>query len=93
MERERRSQRMRSKAGMDRPPGTGDEIMDRQARREQFEKLCQLRDRYQRLRPIDTRNAITIEAMIERATQLLERPMSALIVLNDGSSQANPTAN
>ena len=66
--------------------------MDRHARRELFERLCQLKDRYTKLRPIDTRNAISIEAMIDRAIELLERPSSALIVLNDGSSAANPTA-
>ena len=67
--------------------------MNRYERREHFERLCQLRDRYARLGPSDTRSAITIEAMIERSIKLLERPMSALVVLNDGSAQSDPTKN
>jgi hypothetical protein len=62
--------------------------MDRQQRREYFDRLCSLRDGYGRLGLDDTLSVITIEAMIERAIELLEAPGAPLIVVADGSSQA-----
>ena len=62
--------------------------MDRQTRRTYFEKLCKLRDDYGRLGADDTTSAISIEAMIERAIRLLERPSSPMIVMLDGGAQS-----
>jgi hypothetical protein len=77
------------------PPATGQGriTMNRYERREHCERLCQLRDRYAQMGPKDTTGVITIEAMMERAIRLLERPTSALIALNDGTGQADPTRN
>ena len=36
----------------------------------------------------DTTSAISVEAMIERAIRLLERPSSPLIVMLDGGAQS-----
>jgi hypothetical protein len=47
--------------------------MDRYARRQHFERLCQLRDRYARLGPDDTVWVITIEDVITWVTDELER--------------------
>jgi hypothetical protein len=62
--------------------------MDRQTRRAYFERLCKLRDDYGRLGADDTTSAISVEAMIERAIRLLERPSSPLIVMLDGGAQS-----
>jgi hypothetical protein len=61
--------------------------MDRHGRREYFERICQLRDRYARLGPADTRSMITIEAMIARASRLMDRPVPPLLMVSD----SNPT--
>ncbi|HEX5824646.1 MAG TPA: hypothetical protein VFY18_09340 [Candidatus Limnocylindrales bacterium] len=61
--------------------------MDRYARREFFERICQLRDRHARLGPADTTSVITIEAMILRAGKLMDRPLPPMIMVGDG----NPT--
>jgi hypothetical protein len=63
--------------------------MDRYARRQYFERICQLRDRYARLGPADTANAITIEAMIARAGRLMERPLPPILMVNDPEPTAN----
>jgi hypothetical protein len=62
--------------------------MDRQQRRAYFERLCDLRDGYGRLGSDDNASVITIEAMIERAIELLEAPGAPLIVVTDGTAQA-----
>jgi hypothetical protein len=62
--------------------------MDRHGRREYFERICQLRDRYARLGRADTTSVITIEAMIARASRLMDRPLPPLLMVGD----ANPTS-
>lgn len=62
--------------------------MNRQQRREHFERLCSLRDDYGRLGPDDTTSAITIEAMMEEAIRLLEAPRTKLVVVVDDGSRA-----
>jgi hypothetical protein len=57
--------------------------MDRHGRREYFERICKLRDRYARLGRADTTSVITIEAMIARASLLMERPVSPLLMVSD----------
>jgi hypothetical protein len=54
--------------------------MDRHGRREYFERICQLRDRYARLDRADTTSVITIEAMIVRANRLMDRPLPVLLI-------------
>ena len=51
--------------------------MDRQARRTYFERLCNLRNSYETLGTDDTTSVISIEAIIEHAISLLERPVLA----------------
>jgi hypothetical protein len=60
--------------------------MDRYGRREYFERICQLRDRYARLDGADTTSVITIEAMIARANRLMNRPLPVLLI----PSEPNP---
>ena len=62
--------------------------MDRYTRREYFERICQLRDRYARLGKADTTTVITIEAMVARAAQLMDRPIPPLLMVTD----SNPAA-
>lgn len=62
--------------------------MDRQARRTYFERLCELREAYGRLAPDDTRDVISINAMIARANSLLDRPASPLIVMMERGAQS-----
>jgi hypothetical protein len=62
--------------------------MDRHGRREYFERICQLRDRYARLGRADTTSVITIEAMIARASRLMDRPLPPLLMVSD----PNPTS-
>ena len=62
--------------------------MDRYLRREYFERICQLRDRYAQLGPSETTGVITIEAMIARASRLLDRPVPPLLMVTD----PNPAA-
>ena len=62
--------------------------MDRLSRRTYFERLCELRDSYGRLAEADTTSVISIEAMIEEAIRLLERPASPLIVMLDRGAQS-----
>lgn len=62
--------------------------MNRQQRREHFERLCGLRDDYGRLGPDDTTSVITLEAMIEQAIRLLEAPRARLLVVLDDGSRA-----
>ena len=62
--------------------------MDRHGRREYFERICQLRARYARLGRADTISVITIEAMIARASRLMDRPLPPLLMVSD----PNPTS-
>ena len=62
--------------------------MDRYLRREYFERICQLRDRYAQLGQAETTGVITIEAMVARATRLMDRPIPPLLMVTD----ANPAA-
>ena len=62
--------------------------MDRATRRAYFDRLCELRDEYGRLADSDTTSVISIEAMIEEAIDLLERPASPLIVMLDRGAQS-----
>ena len=63
--------------------------MDRYVRREYFERICQLRDRYAQLGPEDTTSTITIDAMIARAVRLLDRPLPPLLVVSDPEPTTN----
>jgi flagellar biosynthesis regulator FlaF len=59
--------------------------MDKYARRVWFERLCDLRDAYARLGREDTTSAISIEDMIERSRELMDRAESPLVaILDDG---------
>jgi len=62
--------------------------MDRQRRRAYFERLCELRIAYDALGADDTTSVISIEAMIDEAIRLLERPASPLIVMIDRGAQS-----
>jgi hypothetical protein len=62
--------------------------MDRQTRRKYFERLCELRDDYGRLGEEDIVGVISIEAVVEHAVNLLERPSSPMIVMLDGGQQS-----
>ena len=63
--------------------------MDKQAKRQYFDRLCVLRATYRELGPDDTTSVISIEAMIERATRLLDRPASPLIAMIEPRDGAN----
>jgi hypothetical protein len=63
--------------------------MDRQGRRAYFERLCDLRNTYEALGADDTTSIISIEAMIEHAIDLLERPSSPLIMILEGLPENN----
>ena len=62
--------------------------MDRYARRQHFERLCQLRDRYARLGPDDTVWIITIEDVIAWANDELEADDVAQFVAEDRRADA-----
>lgn len=62
--------------------------MDRYLRREYFERICQLRDRYAQLGQADTTGVITIEAMVARASKLMDRPVPPVLMVSD----SNPAA-
>ena len=63
--------------------------MDRQARRKYFERLYVLRESYRELGPDDSKSVISIEAMLERAGRLMERPSSPLIATFEERDLAN----
>lgn len=63
--------------------------MDRPTRRTYFERLCALRDAYQELGPEDTTSVISIETMIDRAAELIDRPASPLIATLEHRDHAN----
>ena len=60
--------------------------MNRQQRREHFERLCAMRADYDRRGREDSTSAISIEAMIHWASKRLERPGAPLVIERpDGS--------
>ena len=63
--------------------------MDKYSRRQYFDRLCELRNDYRGLGPDDATSVISIEAMIEQAICLLERPSSPLIMILEGQPEAN----
>jgi hypothetical protein len=63
--------------------------MDKLARRKYFDRLYTLRESYRDLGPDDATSAISIEAMLERASELLERPSSPLIATFEERDLAN----
>jgi len=63
--------------------------MDRYVRRQYFERICELRDRYARLGRADLTSVITIEAMIARAGRLMDRPLPPIQMVNDPEPTAN----
>jgi hypothetical protein len=63
--------------------------MDKYARREYFDRLYALRETYRELGPDDTTSVISIEAMIDRAAALLDRPASPLIATIEPRDAAN----
>ena len=63
--------------------------MDKLARRKYFDRLYTLRESYNDLGPDDTTSVISIEAMLERSNELLERPSSPLIATFEERDLAN----
>lgn len=54
--------------------------MNRQQRREHFERLCAMRDDYARRGRADSSSVISIEAVIHWASLRLERPGAPLVI-------------
>lgn len=54
--------------------------MNRQQRREHFERLCAMRDDYDRRGRADSTGTISVEAMIHWASRRLERPRAPLVI-------------
>ncbi|MDQ3128539.1 MAG: hypothetical protein M3Q66_08825 [Chloroflexota bacterium] len=54
--------------------------MNRQQRREHFERLCAMRDDYDRRGREDSTSSISIETMIHWASRRLERPRAPLLI-------------
>ena len=63
--------------------------MDKYSRRQYFDRLCELRNVYRGLGPDDATSVISIEAMIERAIELLDQPASPLIATIDPRDATN----
>ena len=63
--------------------------MDKLARRKYFDRLYTLRESYRDRGPDDSTSVISIEAMLERANELLERPSSPLIATFEERDLAN----
>ena len=63
--------------------------MDKLARRKYFDRLYTLRESYRDLGSDDTTSVISIEAMLEHANELLERPSSPLIATFEERDLAN----
>jgi hypothetical protein len=57
--------------------------MDRQTRRTYFERLCELRESYERLEGGDVTGVIKVEAMIALVNELFDRGQSPLIAVID----------
>lgn len=62
--------------------------MDRQMRREYFERIYQLRSRYERLGPADTTSVISIDAIIAMVNRLMI-PVGAAVVVADPKPAGN----
>ncbi|MBA2719350.1 MAG: hypothetical protein H0U52_08950 [Chloroflexi bacterium] len=62
--------------------------MNRQQRREFFERLCALRDGYAQRGPADRTSVISIEAMIARASGRLNRPRATIVIERDEAASA-----
>jgi hypothetical protein len=73
---------------VDRRGEAGARVMNRQQRREFFERLCALREAYARRGPDDATSTISVEAMIARASRRLDRPRAPLVVVRDDSATA-----
>lgn len=54
--------------------------MNRQQRREHFERLCAMRDDYARRGREDASSVMSIEALIHWASRRLERPGAPLVI-------------
>ena len=77
--------------------------MDKYSRRQYFDRLCELRNDYRglgpddatsvilspRFRSLSATSVISIEAMIERAIELLDQPASPLIATIDQRDATN----
>ena len=63
--------------------------MVKYSRRQYFDRLCELRNDYRDLGPEDATSVISIEAMIERAIELLDQPESPLIATIDQRDATN----
>jgi hypothetical protein len=63
--------------------------MDKYSRRQYFDRLCELRNDYRGLGSDDATSVISIEAMIERAIELLDQPASPLIATIDQRDATN----
>jgi hypothetical protein len=74
---------------VDRHDEAGARVMNRQQRREFFERLCALRDGYARRGAADTTSVISIEEAVGRASRRLEwSPAPLVIVPGDGAAPA-----
>ena len=62
--------------------------MNKQQRREFFERLCAMRDVYAQRGPDDATSAISLDAMVARASRKLARPHATVVVVNDEAKQA-----
>ena len=62
--------------------------MNKQQRREFFERLCAMRDAYAARGPEDAASVITIDAIVARASRKLDRPRATVAVVNDEAKPA-----
>ena len=62
--------------------------MNKQQRREFFERLCAMRDAYAQRGPDDATSVISIEAVVARASRKLDRPHATVVVVNDEAKPA-----
>ena len=57
--------------------------MDKLARRKHFDRLVELRELYRMRGPDDSTSVISVELMISKAQALFERPMPAILTLEE----------
>ena len=62
--------------------------MNKQQRREFFERLCAMRDVYAQRGPDDATSVISIEAVVARASRKLDRPRATVVVVSDEATPA-----
>lgn len=62
--------------------------MDKLARRKHFDRLVELRELYRMRGPDDSTSVVSVEVMMSRAQALFERPMPAIVALEE-SDQKN----